>query len=66
VLAASSYATASTWRFDMLAVTGDPLPLPGTAVVPLPPTGTALAGGLLLIAAAGLRSREGRSRVPAL
>jgi hypothetical protein len=50
----------------MLAVTGDPLPLPGTAVVPLPPTGTALAGGLLLIAAAGLRSREGRSRVPAL
>jgi hypothetical protein len=66
VLLASSYATVSSWRFDMLAITGDPLPLPGTAVVPLPPAGVALAGGLLLIAGAGFRSRGWRGQVPAL
>lgn len=66
VLAASTYATTGSWRFDMLTITGERLPVADAVVVPLPQAGAALAGGLLLLAGTALRPRIRDRRARAL
>lgn len=68
VLAGNTYATSGSWRFDMLTVSGMPLAASvNAAVVPVPPAGTLLACGLLVLLARGafLPARQ-RRPLPAL